>query len=88
MREPDPTTRLWAERAIWAEAEDFVLGSEPQTVGDPWGQRQRQLRTEGYSRCPRCFSHVLTPDELAHERVKREVRITELERRREAINRG
>jgi hypothetical protein len=85
--EPDLTTRVWAERAIWAEAESFLLGEERHLVGDPWEQRQRQLRAGGYDRCPRCLSHVLTPDELESEQRKRDVRIAQLERKQQAIHR-
>jgi hypothetical protein len=85
LKEPDLTVRTWAERVIWAEAETFILGEEPRLVGDPWEQRQRELRSEGLARCPRCLSAVATEGELHRLQRERLKRIDEHEMKLRAV---
>jgi hypothetical protein len=87
-REPDRTTRLWAERVIWAEAASFILEEEPPIFGDRWERAQRELRLGGYEKCPRCLSQVQTLEQLDREQRRRLERIQEHERKLEAVDRG
>lgn len=87
-REPDPVTRLWCERVIWAEAEPFLF-DEPidRTVGDAWERAQRKMRAAGYEACPRCRGRIATQDELEQMALRREQRIRDLEVRQRAVDR-
>ncbi|HXF72756.1 MAG TPA: hypothetical protein VNO79_09140 [Actinomycetota bacterium] len=79
--EEDPTLRAWAERVVYEEARPLLGDGGPPEPGDPWERAQRQLRREGYERCPRCWARVATDEELDRAQLERERRLRELEGR-------
>jgi len=85
--EPDPTTRTWAERAIWEESKAF-LGmddTEPAVPNPSFEQKVRALRREGLVRCDRCGHDLPTDDELERwSRMRRQYAET-LEAREQAV---
>jgi hypothetical protein len=56
----------WAELSIWAEARGFlgIHDEAPALPPEPFEDRQRRLRQDGYERCPHCFSQIATEEEL------------------------
>ena len=89
-KEPDPVVSRWAELAIWAESEMFLLGRDPVKeagIGDAWERAQGAMRAEGYDACPRCRSRIASTEELENLHLRRLRRIDELERRQGAVDR-
>jgi hypothetical protein len=87
--EADPVIGTWAERAIWGEAEAFLLGRNPSReigVGDAWERAQRKMRSAGYDACPTCRSRIAGWDELAQMQQRRQQRIHELETHERAVD--
>jgi hypothetical protein len=64
--EDDRELARWCERAIYEEASVFLgLVPPPPVPTDAYGRKQRAVREEGYSHCPRCGSALATEDQLA-----------------------
>lgn len=85
--EPGQTVRRWSESAVWAESQIFLgAGAEehsyPPTIFE---LRNRSLRAEGYSRCPRCFHELPIDADFDRWRSMRAAHIEELRVREEAV---
>jgi hypothetical protein len=78
--EADPTIRLWAEQAVWAECKGF-LGMDDEALPVPprsYEAAQRQMRAQGYQQCPHCRAKLATETDLARWSG---LRLAEAERR-------
>lgn len=65
--EDDEATREWCRQAIWEESRAFLGLGDPEPAGgpsDPWARKQRAIRAEGFSTCPRCAARIATDEEL------------------------
>jgi hypothetical protein len=87
-QEPDPTIRLWSERAIWPEAAP-LLGMDDRVLypNDSFTAAQLRLRTRGYVQCPECRSTLATDDELTKWRAIRRDEIARLQAHERAVRR-
>lgn len=85
--EEERTARDWAERAVWEEARDLLGHGEPppELPGDPYERRARQLRAQGYSRCPRCLAELPGDVELERWAELRRVHREQVEARERAV---
>jgi hypothetical protein len=66
--EPDLTTRVWSERAVWEESRPFLGVDDGESVAPPlsYEAAQRRLRTRGYKRCPNCRAALATEQDFDH----------------------
>lgn len=86
-REPDPTIRTWAERAIWEESKAF-LGMDDETLAIPpmsYEAAQRQMRAHGYVECPACRSRLATDVDLDRWSRMRRAEAERLDARKRAV---